>query len=207
MLKCKHIAAYPEEYLAMFKAPKDGTGDTLREFVNAIERMAGPSGLTFRDEHDRLKFKGDVLEVLAELFFTRFNSDPALGLTDYIPINIEDDYGIDAKGTNANNDLAVVQIKYRNNPADVVTYADIARTFTSGVLQHRLDPSKSKNVFVFTTAMAVSRQCTNVFDDKLVVVSRNIIKRAIDNNRNFWKQCFEEVQNYVSYHSGDSFAI
>ena len=206
MLKSRHIAAYPEEYLELFRTPKDGDMDTIREFVNAIERLAGPSGIPFRNDDDRHKFKGDALEVLAELFFTRFHADPAVGLSEYVPVYLDDDFGVDAKGNNANGDLSVVQVKYRHNPADVVTYADIARTFASGVIQHRLDPSKPRNVFVFTTAKDVSWQCRKVFDDKLVVVGKAFLGREINNNRNFWKSCHEEVQAYVAYHSGD-FAI
>jgi len=111
------------------------------------------------------------------------------------------------KGTNANGDLAMVQVKYRSNPADVVTYSEIARTFASGVLQQGLDPTKDRTMFVFTTALDVSRQCRQVFGNKLVVLGRDFIGREINNNRNFWKLCFEDVQGYVAYHTGDSFQI
>lgn len=207
MLRCNHLSAYPDEYLSLFGSPKDGEDDTIREFINALERITGPNGIEFRDQQDRLKFKGDALEVLSELFFTRFNSDPAIGLTNYTPISIEEDFGVDAKGTNANGDLSMVQVKYRSNPSEVVTYSEIARTFASGILQQGLDPTKERTIFVFTTAVDVSWQCRQIFENKLVVVGREIIAREIDNNRNFWRLCFEDVQNYVAYHTGDSFQI
>jgi len=201
MLKIKHVAAYPAEYLELFSAPGKGSKDTLREFLNAIERMTGPKGIPFRSEDDRLKFKGDALEVLAELFFTRFNSDPRMGLTNYTPISVAEDYGVDAMGNNANGDLTMVQVKYRGNPQDVVTYAEIARTFTAGVLMHGLDPTKDHTVFVFTTANEVSRQCSKVLQDKLVVINRAYIKKVIDSNKNFWNLCLQDVQEYISYHN------
>jgi hypothetical protein len=207
MIKCSHISAFPDDYLKLFGIPKDGQQDTIREFINAIERMTGPKGISFRSEEDRCKFKGDALEILSELFFTRFNSNPAMGLTEYTPVKLDEDFGVDARGINANGQKAVVQVKYRCNPVEVVTYADIARTFTSGIKEKWIDPSEERNVFVFTTASDVSRQCKQVLDSSLVVISRAIISRAIDNNRNFWTLCFADVQDYIRHHTGDSYAI
>jgi len=206
MIKIKHISAYPDAYLSLFSTPKDGQEDTLREFVNAIERMVGPNGLNLRDQKDRYKFKGDVLEVLAELFFTRFNSDPAYGLTDYKPITIDQDYGVDATGTNANGHFSVVQIKYRKNPMNEIRFKDLARTAAQGVYHFGL-VKQPHTLFVFTTANEVNYHCEKVFGDSLVVINRAIIQRAIDNNRNFWKLCFGDVQQYIEYHSGCSFSI
>jgi hypothetical protein len=205
-MKCKHPSAYPSEYLAIFKALMSVQRDTIREFVNIIERFTGPRGIRFRSEDDRMKFKGDILEFLAELFFTRFNSDPAFGLTNYTPVPITQDFGVDAHGVNANGDRAVVQVKYRANPAEEIEYTDISKTFTSGVKRFKLDPYKDHNIFVFTTS-DVNWICRQEFGNQLVVINRAIIARTIDNNRNFWPQCFEEVQQYVKYHTGDSFDI
>jgi len=202
MLKCKHISAYPSEYLSLFGHPKDGEGDTLREFISAIERLSGPRGIGFRSDDDMHKFKGDCLEVLSELFFTRFNSDPAMGLAEYVPVKIEDDFGVDAIGVNPNGDKSAVQVKYRSNPKDVVTYADVARTYSSGVKMLGIDPCKPRTIFVFTTAQDVSFQCKKVFGDSLVIINRNILARAINNNRNFWRLSYEEVREYVSFHAG-----
>jgi len=205
MLKTAHIAAYPSKYLELFQVPKDGNQDTLREFVNAIKRLTGPNGIQFRSADDRNKFKGDALEILSEIFFTIFNADPAMGLTDYAPITLDEDYGVDAKGLNATGDLAMVQVKFRGNhsdPSTFPTYAEISRTFASGVIQQGLDPSKDKTLFVFTTADDVTHQCHTVFGNKLVVVNYAVIQRAIDNNRNFWALAYEKVKEYIEYHCG-----
>lgn len=201
MLKIKHIAAFPQEYLDLFSTPKDGQTNTLRVFLNAIERLVGPKGIKFRSDDDRQKFKGDALEVLSELFFTRFNSDPRMGLTNYTPVSITEDYGVDATGINANGDLTVVQVKYRGNAADIIPYSDLARTFTSGVLQLKMDPAKDHNLFLFTTANDASHQAHSVFQNKLVVINRAYIKKVIDNNKNFWALCLDEVQQYITYHN------
>jgi hypothetical protein len=200
MIKCTHIAKYPVYYTQLFSVPQDGQPNSLRIFDNTLKRMISPKGVSFRDDDERQQFKGDVLEVLSEVFFTRFCSDPRMGLTDYTPIDVTNDYGVDATGINANGDLAMVQVKYRGNPKDVVTYAEIARTFTAGVLRHKLDPTKDKTVFVFTTANDVSHQCKTVLGDKLVVVNRPFLKRTIDNNKNFWALCLADIQQYIQTH-------
>ena len=128
-----------------------------------------------------------------------------MGLTEYTPVALDEDYGVDAKGINANGDKTMVQVKFRSNRADTTTfptYAEIARTFTSGVKRHGLDPSKDSNVFVFTTADDVSIQCRTELDTSLVVISYDVIQRAIDNNRNFWKLSYQAVQEYVGYYNG-----
>jgi hypothetical protein len=205
MLLCKHIAAYPDRYLELFKAPHDGEKDTLREFVNVVKQLTGPKGIKFKAEDDRNKFKGDVLEVLAEIFFTLSKVDKAYGLRDYKPVDLAEDYGVDGEGINDNGDLSMVQVKFRGNHTDASTfptYAEIARTFASGVIQRNLDPTKKSTLFVFTTADNVSYQCLAVFEKKLVVISYEIIQQAIDNNKNFWTLAYEEIKNYIGYHCG-----
>jgi len=203
MLKIKHVSSYPDAYLQLFQAPKDGQEDTLREFMNAVERMVGPKGLKLRGQKDKYKFKGDALEILAELFFTRFNSDPAFGLTEYKPTNPNDDFGVDATGVNANGHLSVVQVKYRRNPANEIRYKDLAKTAIDGIYNFGVDGKQDYNVFLFTTADNVQWQAKKRLGNHLVIINRAIIKRTIDNNRNFWKLCFAEVQEYIAYHRGD----
>jgi len=189
MLKVKHLFAYPQAYHDMFL--KFYNGSTIRDFINETELL--PSTLGITDQDSIYKFKGDSLEILSEIFFKLNENDPSFGIRQYEPIPLDDDYGVDAKGLNPVQDIAMIQVKYRFNPEDAVTYAEIARTYTSGVIEHKLDPYKSKTVFIFTTAYDVTPPCIKVFGDKLVVVNRNIIARHIDNNVAFWQNAYKEV--------------
>jgi predicted helicase len=54
------------------------------------------------------------------------------GVRDYEPVAINEDYGVDAVGINPNGLRVAVQCKYKNS--EPVTYADLAKTFTSGLL-------------------------------------------------------------------------
>lgn len=212
MIKTKHMAAYPKRYTAFFlsadkrhKLPADPLkcSATLREFENWVHRMVGRKGIPFKDEDARNKFKGDALELLAELFFLAFQNDPKVGLREYTPVPIDEDYGMDAQGKNANGDRAGVQVKFRSNHGDkstYPTYSEIARTFTSGVCQFGVDPSKDSVVFVFTNADNLGSNCAKVLGNKLVVVNRAIIQHFIDNNKHFWRMASKEVLAYLQYH-------
>jgi len=57
--------------------------------------------------------------------------------------------------------------KYRGDPTDLVTYAEIARTFTSAVLQLGLPLyNGSDNIFIFTSAYDVTVACKTVMGNK-----------------------------------------
>ena len=176
-----------DEALAFLR--KDGGWDGTRWRVpqGAVERFL------YKDEIN--KFKGDMLEVLAELFFHQFGADEAVGLTDYCPVDIEADYGVDAVGTNANGHKCAVQVKYRSNPADPISYADIARTFTSAIRQLNLEDvyRHDRTVYLFTTANGVTGPFEKVMGQKCVVISRTAIATKIDNNKTFWAKAHEEM--------------
>jgi hypothetical protein len=193
----KHIAAVPELYCELF----GGAITTIREFINKVESLTGGKNSCFRTDPDKNKFKGDALEILAELFFNNFSSDPSLGLSDYKPVTLDQDFGVDGIGINANGDTTVVQVKYRMNPTDYSiypSYTDIAKTFTSGVLHFKINPSKEHVVFVVTTSNDVSIRCREVFENKLVVISYPVLQVMLDNNMNFWEKAKEAVFSYVN---------
>jgi hypothetical protein len=141
------------------------------------------------------KFKGDMLEVLSEIFFTIFQSDEAVGIRDYTPVELADDYGVDAVGVNVNGHKVAIQVKYRSNPADSIPYADIARTFTSAVCQlQMLDVVHHPHtIYLFTSADGVSGAYEKVLGRKSVVIARKTIATKIDNNKNFWRMANEMI--------------
>lgn len=149
--------------------------------------------LLYEDEIN--KFKGDMLEVLSEMFFQRFGADEAVGLMDYCPVDIGADYGVDATGRNANGHKCAVQVKYRSNPASLISYADIARTYTSAVQQLHLEDvhDHDRTIFLFTTATGVTGPFEKVMGRKCVVIGRAAIATKIDNNKNFWAKAHEEM--------------
>ncbi len=189
MLKCTMIHSYPQEYFELYTLAKDGF--TFRQWNNEVSRLAR----RIADEDTRNKFVGDMLEVFAEIFFGEFQADEAIGLIDYTPVDINDDFGVDATGKNVNGHNCAVQVKYRGNPADLITYADIARTYTSALLQlHMTDVYEHDNtVYLFTNSSGVTGAFTKVMQKKVVIITKDHIKTKVDNNLTFWRNAYKRV--------------
>lgn len=168
---------------------RNGVNATLDEFKRAIEENA----LKFPEE-ERNVFKGDMFETFAEIFFKAFQNDNSFGLSDYAPVPLEEDFGVDGTGINAAGKPTVVQIKYRSNPLDSVTYAELARTYTSAMLFQGISLEGENCVFVFTTAYDVTPPNNTVFKKMIRVISHKIISQEIDNNVNFWRFAYNEIK-------------
>ena len=189
MLKCTMIHSYPHEYFELYTIAKDGF--TFRQWNNEVSRLAR----RIEDDDTRYKFVGDMLEVFAEIFFNQFQSDEAIGITDYTPVDINEDYGVDATGVNVNGHQSAIQVKYRSNPADLITYADIARTYTSALLQLNMTDvyEHGKTVYLFTNSSGVTGAFTKVMQNKVVIITKNEIKTKVDNNITFWANAYRMI--------------
>lgn len=187
-----YIRKYKPEVLFIFGelCGKNNVSPTLKNFIKLTEKTAQSGNFG----KDILAFKGDMLEILSNIFFETYGCDEKIGLIDYKHVSISDDYGVDATGINANGDTCAVQVKYRKNITEEITYSDIAKTFTSGVLKHNLNPIKDNNVWLFTTAKGVTIACDNVMGKKLRQINYAIISQKIDNNFSFWKN----IENIIN---------
>jgi len=183
------IHSYPHEYFELYTIAKDGF--TFRQWNNEVSRLAR----RIEDDDTRYKFVGDMLEVFAEIFFNQFQSDEAIGITDYTPVDINEDYGVDATGVNVNGHQSAIQVKYRSNPADLITYADIARTYTSALLQLNMTDvyEHGKTVYLFTNSSGVTGAFTKVMQNKVVIITKNEIKTKVDNNITFWANAYRMI--------------
>lgn len=183
------IFSYPKHYLDLYT----GNISSFRQWLNEVNKSANK----IEDEDERLKFKGDNLEVLSEIFFNLFQNHPAFGIKNYTPVKIENDYGVDATGLNVNGHQCAIQVKYRSNPEDKITYADIARTFTSGVLQLGLTDlvTQDHTVYLFTNTHEVTPAFTKVLGNKAVLITKDKIEYLIDGNKGFWDGAYELILN------------
>ena len=182
--KNKKAIQVMREMGATYNPAKKEWGFTLNQVVDYVQK-------------DTLyKFKGDMLEVLSEIFFAVYNSDEAVGIRDYTPVELSDDFGVDATGVNVNGHQCVIQVKYRVNPEDVIPYADIARTFTSGVCQLGIRDivDHPHTVYLFTTSNGTTAAYQKVMRNKSVEITRPIIATKIDNNVNFWLYAFNAIK-------------
>lgn len=189
MLKCSMIHSYPNEYFELYTLGKDGF--TFRQWNNEVIRLS----YRIDDEDTRNKFKGDMLEVFAEIFFAQFQSDEAVGITEYTPIDINDDFGVDATGKNVNGHQSAIQVKFRSNPTELISYADIARTYTSALMQLHMNDvyEHDHTVYLFTNANGITGAFTKVMQNKCVIITKNEIKTKVDNNLTFWDNAYRMI--------------
>lgn len=169
---------------------RGSNNSTLAEFMKAIESHASE----IEDYNEQLAFKGDMLEIFADIFFKAFSADPAIGLVDYEPVPLEEDYGVDGFGVNAAGNKVPVQVKYRSNPKESVLYAEVARTYTSAKLQLKIPCEGKDSVYVFTTADDTTIACQTVFGEMCRVINRQLITHYVDYNENFWKAAYNEIE-------------
>jgi len=188
MLKHTDILAKPQMYHDLYDAwSQKNSGQTINNWIADVETLAN----TMPDTDSALKLRGDMLEVLSEIFFNAFQNDEAVGVKEYAPVSIDEDYGVDATGINPNGIKVAVQCKYKN--FEPVTYTELAKTFTSGLLILKCDLMQANSIYVFTTAVAFSSAVDKNLGSKVVKIDRNVISRKIDNNRTFWQYAFDQI--------------
>ena len=199
MLQHTSIAKWPEIYATLFS--ETSMGFSIRKFINRVEQISYNMKM---DEDEKKVFKGDMLEVLAEIFFDSFPNDPHFGIRNYQPVFKGEDYGVDGTGINANDAVVVMQSKYRNNPLDLVTYTELSKTFCSGSIEYGLNKNLDSNIFLFTTADDANHICKEVFQNRLVIINRSKIAHMIDNNIAFWTGAFDMIKEHIESKSGRS---
>jgi hypothetical protein len=116
----------------------------------------------------------------------------------YVAVQSTEDYGIDGIGINANGDKTVCQVKFKTNPTAQITYADIAKTYTSGKKRHNLPLDKDNTIFVFTTGKDGTSSLMEVFGKQIRIINRKIIANKIDNNKNFWQETENLILNTIT---------
>lgn len=162
---------------------------TIDAFVSKVEDMSQAFFIENADKQEKLNsFKGDMFEVLSEIFFAVYSADPVVGLHDYRPILLSDDFGVDAIAINVNGHNCVIQCKYRSNPMDEITYGDLAKTYSAGRELNHFSLDENNTLFLITTGKGANNNCFHIFGAKLRVIDRNIIAGYIDNNVPFWQQ-------------------
>lgn len=198
-MKSTLIYKYPNEVAKLFYYFKSlnieevGTNyKTFKNFIYCIEKYSE----NISDDKDvQKKFKGDILEIFAELFFICLENDPDVGLSKYNPISIDQDYGCDGEGVNAAGNRCAVQVKFRSNPQDIITYEELAKTDSSAKRLLKIDTSIDKTLWVFTSAYDISNSVRKVMGNSIVLVGYNQISYKVDNNVGFWDNVWEIIKN------------
>lgn len=134
-----------------------------------------------------LKFRGDMFEIFAEIFFISFTSDNRVGVYDYEPVPSKNDNGVDGVCKNINGYNSTIQVKFRLNPMYELKERDIKQFGFQSITKYGVDLNHSNNMIVFTNCKGLHWHTeSEVFQNKLRVINGDFITRMIDNNEGFW---------------------
>ena len=158
--------------------------------MNKLEKQA----LIDPDRYDRDKYVGDGFEFLVEILINSHAYDNRLGITDYHPIQINDN-GVDGMGVNLSGEKCVVQVKYRSNNQSFLTATKdhLDSMFTEGQIVHKVklpDDGKAPVYYVITTASGLHHYTdSEKFKGYVHCIGFNQLKVMIDDNLSFWNLC------------------
>ena len=86
-----------------------------------------------------------------------------------------------------------IQVKYRADITNRIDYESVAKTFTSAVCQHGINPAQDNIIYVLTTAQSCEFPPEKVLGSKLVTISKSIIANKVDGNLIFWENAYKAV--------------
>ena len=136
-----------------------------------------------------LKFRGDLFEIFAEIFFKINDADNRIGVFDYQPVQSHDDNGVDGISKNIDGVNTTIQVKYRMNPMYSLKERDIKQFAFQSILKYGVDLKQDNNMIVFTNCQGLHWYTdSNVFQNKLRAINGDMISRMIDNNEGFGTQ-------------------
>jgi hypothetical protein len=172
----------------------------ISTFMNKLEKQSLIDTLRY----DSSKYKGDGFEFLVEIFLKSHAYDNRIGITNYEPIQT-DDNGVDGVGVNLTNEKCVIQIKYRSNNKSVLTATEdkLSNMISDGMFQHGVSatPEKLKMItekksaplhYVITTASGLHHYTDSEnFKGYVHCIGYDHLRSMLDENLSFWNLCRE----------------
>lgn len=170
----------------------------ISTFMSKLEKQS----LLDVDRYDANKYKGDGFEFLVEILLKSHAYDNRLGITDYEPVQ-SDDNGVDGIGVNLSGVKCVVQVKYRSNVKTQLTANTdhLSNMISDGMFRHGVsaDPKvleciKNKEIaplhYVITTANGLHHYTDNEnFKGFVHCIGYDHLRVLLDNNLSFWNLC------------------
>lgn len=183
MLKHLFIKKYRNEVSYLFEGTYNWNqfNKKLQEIADQLNKKLGA---------DYLTTLGDGFEVLIEGFIKLTENDNRFGISNYVPVDSKDDYGVDGYGNNIRGDKSAIQIKYRIDPTYFLTaQKDGLDSMVTEALHEGIVFGEGKNYrhFIFTSAKGLNNKTDdNKFRGKVKCYGIDDIKTIVDNNQNFW---------------------
>jgi hypothetical protein len=172
----------------------------ISTFMNKLEKQSFIDPLRY----DSNKYKGDGFEFLVEIFLKSHAYDNRIGITNYEPIQT-DDNGVDGVGVNLTNEKCVIQVKYRSNNKSVLTATEdkLSNMISDGMFQHGVSATldKLKMItekksaplhYVITTASGLHHYTDSEnFKGYVHCIGYDHLRAMLDDNLSFWNLCRE----------------
>jgi hypothetical protein len=156
---------------------------SLDEFIKKMKKEDF-SKFSFIDEH---KFRGDVFEIFAEVFFKIHQGDNRVGIYNYSPVPPREDNGVDGVGLGIDGTPATVQVKFRSDETYLLKERDIKNFPYQSIIEYDVDKNTKTNMLIFTTSAGLHYYTEgNVFKGRIRAITKKEISRMIDNNECFW---------------------
>jgi len=168
----------------------DGT-NRISTFMNKLEKQSQLDPLRY----DPNKYKGDGFEFFVEILLKSHAYDNRLGITEYTPIQ-SDDNGVDGIGKNIIGEKCAVQVKYRSDKnARLTSNTDhLSNMVSDAMFKHNItkpdDPRKCPRYYVITTANGLHHYTDNEnFKGYVHCIGYDQLRSILDGNISFWNLC------------------
>ena len=191
-MELKHnFKSKAHDLVALFEDTKK-----MSTFMRKLEKQADIDPVRY----ERDKYVGDGFEFFIELFLALHPNDNRIGISNYVPVQ-ENDNGVDGIGVNIHGNKCAVQIKYRSNPKYLLTSnADHLGNFmTYAMTEHNIisDNINLKNYrhFIFTTAQGLHYHTDQeLFKSRVKCIGYIDLRGMVDSNIPFWTNALEIVK-------------
>jgi hypothetical protein len=158
----------------------------------------------FKNDDDKNCFKGDIFEVFCEVYYALIKSKNSAGVIDYKPLHAsaDDDMGVDGTGINYSGNPCVVQVKFRSNPKDEISYSALANTYTQASALDMIPESRKKQrrtIVLFTNCAGANKNAHSVLgkQDWLFVINKEVIESEVNGNVIFWQEAYNLIKNNI----------
>lgn len=147
------------------------------------------------------RFKGDLFEIFAEIFFKIEGSSPTIDIHNYEPVFSSEDLGVDSM-CECCGEKATIQVKFRSNPLVELKSKDLGQFVYISQAKYSIPLESKRGFIIFTNCSGLHWFTENkLFGDiSLNVFNYNRISSHIDNNNSFWKNVNDIIKNSIKHH-------
>lgn len=142
------------------------------------------------------KVLGDGFELFCELLVSHMGFHPHIGLSDYIPVQSQDE-GVDAYANNLSDLQSAVQCKFVSDATyEFTSNGSNLANFLVEANFNNIDfkDVHPKRLFLITTASGLHHHTVDKWRDSLHVINNKTIVQLTDNNIIFWKSCVKLIR-------------